>query len=113
MVVECTGNAEGLALARQAVRPRGTIVLKSTYRGSATLELSAVVVDEVTLVGSRCGPFAPALELLAQGRVDVAPLVQARYALAEGVAAFDHAARPGVLKVLLIDPDGVRLPVAT
>lgn len=103
VAVECTGNAEGLALAREAVRPRGTIVLKSTYRGSVTLELAPIVVDEVTLVGSRCGPFAPALELLASGRIDVAPLIQARYPLADGVAAFAHAARPGTLKVL-IDP---------
>ena len=101
LVVECTGNAEGLSLALASVRPRGTIVLKSTYRGAATLNMSAVVVNEITLVGSRCGPFAPALELLASGRVDVRPLVQARYELAEGLAAFDHAARPGVLKVLL------------
>ena len=103
IAVECTGNADGLALAREAVRARGAIVLKSTYRGAVTLELSPFVVDEVTLVGSRCGPFAPALDLLASGRVDVAPLVHARYPLSDGVAAFEHAARPGVLKVLL-DP---------
>jgi threonine dehydrogenase-like Zn-dependent dehydrogenase len=103
VVVECTGNADGLALARQAVRPRGTIVLKSTYRGSVAIDLSPLVVDEVTLVGSRCGPFAPALELLSSGRIDVLPLIQASYPLADGVAAFEHAARPGVLKVL-IDP---------
>jgi threonine dehydrogenase-like Zn-dependent dehydrogenase len=101
VVVECTGNADGLALARQAVRPRGTIVLKSTYRGSVALDLSPLVVDEVTLVGSRCGPFAPALELLSSGRIDVRPLIHARYGLADGVAAFDDAARPGVLKVLI------------
>jgi threonine dehydrogenase-like Zn-dependent dehydrogenase len=103
VVVECTGNSDGLSLARQAVRPRGTIVLKSTYRGSVTLDLSPLVVDEVTLVGSRCGPFAPALELLSSGRIDVRPLIQACYPLVDGVAAFEHAARPGVLKVL-IDP---------
>jgi len=101
VVVECTGNPEGLALALEVVRPRGTVVLKSTYRGAATLEVSSVVVNEVRLVGSRCGPFAPALDLLARGLLDVEPLVHARYPLAEGLAAFDHAARPGVLKVLL------------
>lgn len=101
LVVECTGNPEGLALARRVVRPGGTIALKSTYRGVATVDFSSLVVDEITLVGSRCGPFAPALELLSQDRVDPQPLVHARYALAEGVAAFDHAARAGVLKVLL------------
>lgn len=101
VVVECTGNGDGLALALKAVRPRGTVVLKSTYRGDATLNISAVVVDEISLVGSRCGPFAPALALLAGGRVDVAALVDARYPLGDGLEAFAHAARPGVLKVLL------------
>jgi threonine dehydrogenase-like Zn-dependent dehydrogenase len=103
VAVECTGNADGLALAREAVRPRGTIVLKSTYRGAVTIELSPIVVDEVSLVGSRCGPFAPALDLLVSGRIDVGPLIQARYPLTDAIAAFDHAARPGVMKVL-IDP---------
>jgi threonine dehydrogenase-like Zn-dependent dehydrogenase len=101
VVVECTGNPDGLALARAAVRPRGTIVLKSTYHGEAPVNLSAVVVDELTLVGSRCGPFAPALELLASGRVEVADLVDARFPLADGVAAFEKARAPGVLKVLI------------
>lgn len=101
LVVECTGNPEGLALATRAVRPRGTVVLKSTYQGSASLDVSRLVVNEVTLVGSRCGPFAKALALLAAGRVDVASLVHARYPLAEGLHAFEEAARPGVLKVLL------------
>src|SRR5439155_6874106 len=71
VVVEATGNPEGIALARRAVRPRGTIVLKSTYAGDAQINLSSIVVDEITLVGSRCGPFAPALALLADKRVDV------------------------------------------
>ncbi len=101
VVVECTGNPEGLAVAREAVRPRGTIVLKSTYHGEARVNLSAVVVDEVTLVGSRCGPFAPALALLASGRVDVADLVEGRFALDEVEAAFARAAAPGVLKVVI------------
>jgi threonine dehydrogenase-like Zn-dependent dehydrogenase len=101
VVVECTGNAEGLALALRAVRPRGTVVLKSTYHGSTTLDVSEVVVNEVTLVGSRCGPFAPALELLAAGRVDVGSLVATRFPLRDGVQAFAEAARPGVLKILL------------
>ena len=99
--MECTGNPDGLALALRAVRPRGTVVLKSTYHGQATLDLARVVVDEVALVGSRCGPFAPALALLAGGQVEVRPLVEARYPLSEAAAAFDHAARPGALKVLV------------
>jgi threonine dehydrogenase-like Zn-dependent dehydrogenase len=101
VAVECTGNREGLALARTAVRPRGTIVLKSTYAGKTSLDISRIVVDEITLVGSRCGPFAPALRLLAERRVDVAPLVRARFPLGDAVAAFAEAARPGVLKVLV------------
>jgi len=101
LVVECTGHPDGLELARRAVRPRGTIVLKSTYHGKAQVDLARFVVDEITLVGSRCGPFAPALELLAAGRVDPRALVEARYPLADAVAAFDHAARPGALKILV------------
>lgn len=101
IAVECTGNADGFATARRALRPRGTLVLKSTYAGDLTIDASALVVDEIALVGSRCGPFAPALELLANGTIDVAPLIHARYALENGIDAFDHAAKPGALKVLL------------
>ena len=101
LVVECTGHPDGLELARHAVRPRGTIVLKSTYHGKAQVDLARFVVDEITIVGSRCGPFAPALELLASGRVDPRPLLEARYPLADAVTAFEHAARPGTLKVLV------------
>jgi threonine dehydrogenase-like Zn-dependent dehydrogenase len=101
VVVECTGNPDGLALAREVVRPRGTIVLKSTYHGDVTVNLSGIVVDEVTLVGSRCGPFAPALALLAGGAVTVTDLIDDRFALADGVRAFARAAEHGVLKVLV------------
>jgi threonine dehydrogenase-like Zn-dependent dehydrogenase len=100
-VVEATGSPGGFDLARRAVRPRGTIVLKSTYAGDLTTNFSAIVVDEITLVGSRCGPFPPALRLLASGQVDPAPLITARYPLSDGLKAFEHAARPGVFKVLL------------
>jgi threonine dehydrogenase-like Zn-dependent dehydrogenase len=101
VAIECTGNAEGLELAQRAVRPRGIVVLKSTYRGRASLDAARVVVDEITLLGSRCGPFAPALALLAEGRVDVRPLVHARFLLSQATTAFAEAARPGVMKVLL------------
>jgi threonine dehydrogenase-like Zn-dependent dehydrogenase len=101
VAVECTGNPAGFKIARRALRPRGTLVLKSTYAGRLEVDASAAVVDEITLIGSRCGPFAPALRLLAEGGVDVAPLLAARYPLEEGKAAFEHASRPGVLKVLL------------
>ncbi len=101
IVVEATGSPGGFALARRAVRPRGRLVLKSTYAGSLKLDMSAVVVDEITLVGSRCGPFAPALRLLEQGLVDPRPLIHARFDLQDGLAAFERAAQPGVFKVLL------------
>jgi len=101
LVVEATGSPGGFELARRALRPRGTLVLKSTYHGSVELDLSPLVVNEQRLLGSRCGPFAPALRLLADGLVDPLPLVQACYPLSEPTAAFDHAARRGALKVLL------------
>ena len=101
VVVECTGQPGGFALARELVRPRGTLVLKSTYHGDTTLNLSSVVVDEVSLIGSRCGPFAPALARLSAGSVEVAPLVQARFPIARAEDAFAEAARSGVLKVLV------------
>lgn len=105
--VECTGNAEGFAIARRALRPRGTLVMKSTYRGSLNVDASMIVVDEITLVGSRCGPFDKALRLLAERRVDVEPLIHARYPLAQGEAAFERAAASGVLKVLIdMEPRG-------
>lgn len=99
--VECTGNPEGFAIARRALRPRGTLVLKSTYAGKLSLDASSLVVDEITLIGSRCGPFAAALQLLAAGQVDVKPLIHACYPLTEGLTAFEHAQKRGVLKVLL------------
>jgi alcohol dehydrogenase len=101
VVVECTGSPSGFALARKLLRPRGTLVLKSTYHGDLPVNMSALVVDEITLVGSRCGPFAPALKLLESRLVDPTPLISARYALSDGEAAFAHAIEPGVLKVLL------------
>jgi len=101
IAVECTGNAQGFALAQQALRPRGTLVMKSTYAGQLSFDASAVVVNEITLVGSRCGPFPPALRLLAERRVDVEPLIEARYPLSDGIAAMEHAARKGAMKVLV------------
>jgi threonine dehydrogenase-like Zn-dependent dehydrogenase len=101
VAVECTGNADGFALAQRALRPRGTLVMKSTYAGDLTFDASGVVVNETTLVGSRCGPFPPALRLLADREVDVEPLIEARYSLSDGLAAMEHAARKGTMKVLL------------
>lgn len=106
VAVECTGNSDGFGIARRALRPRGTLVLKSTYAGRLEVDAAGLVVDEITLIGSRCGPFAPALRLLEEGTVDVSPLLAARYPLDEGEAAFEHASRRGVLKVLLEMGDG-------
>lgn len=101
LVVECTGQPAGFAAARRLVRPRGTLVLKSTYHGEIQVDLSGIVVDELTLVGSRCGPFPPALRLLAQQLVEVASMVEAVYPLDDALTAFEHAARRGALKVLI------------
>lgn len=102
LVVEATGTPGGFATARQLVRPGGTIVLKSTYvEALQQVDLSGLVVDEVTVVGSRCGPFAPALRLLGTGCLRTDAMIHARYRLEDGVAALEHAGRRGVLKVLI------------
>lgn len=101
VVVEATGSPSGFDLARRAVRPRGTFVLKSTYAGDLTLNLSSIVVDELNIIGSRCGPFEPALRLLEKRAVDPTVLIVAEYPLAQGMDAFQAAASPGMLKVLL------------
>ena len=101
MVIEASGSPTGLALALKRVRPRGTVVLKSTYKGQFPLETSTLVVPEVRLVGSRCGPFSAALRLLAQGWIDPRVLISRSFPLADGTAALDFARQPGVLKVLL------------
>jgi threonine dehydrogenase-like Zn-dependent dehydrogenase len=101
LVVECTGRAEGFYTARQLVRPRGTLVLKSTYHGTVDTDLSSLVVDEIQVVGSRCGPFEAALRLLDRNLVKVQPLIEAEYPLKEGLAAFEHAQRRGARKILV------------
>ncbi len=101
VIVEATGSPSGLELALEHVQPRGSIVLKSTYHGRIELDAARIVVDEIRLLGSRCGPFDVALAAMADGRVDPRALIDARYPLAEGVAAVAHAGQRGVLKVLL------------
>ncbi len=101
LVVECTGQAEGFRTARRLLRPAATLVLKSTYHGQVQTDLSSFVVDEIQMVGSRCGPFPAAMRLLAQGLVDVEPLIEAVYPLQEAQAAFEHASRRGAIKVLV------------
>ena len=101
VVVEATGSPSGLELAMHAVRPRGTLVLKTTIAGEHKVSLAPLVINEITVVGSRCGPFAPALEALAERSVSVTPLIEKLYSLDEGVEAVVHAGRPGALKILL------------
>ncbi len=102
-VVEATGSAEGLSTAIAMTEPRGTLILKSTFHGAARVATWPIVVDELTVVGSRCGPFERALELLRTGRVDPRPLISRVFPLREADAAIRESQRPGVLKVLL-DP---------
>jgi threonine dehydrogenase-like Zn-dependent dehydrogenase len=101
IVVEATGSPAGFALARRAIRPRGTLVMKSTYKGELSLNVSSIVVDEIHIVGSRCGPFEPALRLLESRQVDPSVLIAGEFRLEEGLRALEHAAEAGVLKVLL------------
>jgi alcohol dehydrogenase len=106
VVIDCTGTPEGFAAARALVRPRGTLVLKSTFVGQSEVNLTALVVDEVTLVGSRCGPFAPALRLLSQRLVDVDSLITAIFPLERAPEAFGAARQKGSLKVLIRPGEG-------
>ncbi len=101
VVVEASGSESGFALALDLVRPRGKIVLKSTFHGTPTWSASRVVVDEITVVGSRCGRFAPALDLLANRSVRVDDLISDQLPLVDGVKAIEKAAEKGILKVLL------------
>ena len=101
LVVDATGSARGFELAVAATLPRGTLVLKSTVAERPALDLAPVVIHEISVVGSRCGPFPPALRALERGSIDVRPLVSDRLPLARGAEAFERAARPGTLKILL------------
>lgn len=101
VVIEASGSPSGLATALGIVKPRATVVLKSTHQGSTPLEMSQLVVNELTIVGSRCGRFRPAIELLAGGHVDLSPLISRRFPLEEGVRAFEEAAAAENMKVIL------------
>jgi threonine dehydrogenase-like Zn-dependent dehydrogenase len=101
VVVEASGSPDGFALALRAVRPQGIIVLKSTYKDAPRVHLSSLVVNELKLVGSRCGPLAAALRLLENKAVEPLPLLTGSYPLREALQAFEHASQPGALKVLL------------
>jgi threonine dehydrogenase-like Zn-dependent dehydrogenase len=101
VVVDCTGRAAGFELAMQMTRPRGTIVLKSTVAAGKPLNLAPLVIDEINVIGSHCGPFREAMRALSEKTVDVTSLIHRRMKLDQGVEAMSLAARPGVLKVLL------------
>lgn len=101
VVVDATGSPAGIELALRTVRPRGTIILKTTAAAAAPVNLAPLVVNEVTLIGSRCGPFAAALRALADGDVDVSALISRRFALARATDALEAAAADNVIKVLI------------
>lgn len=101
VVIDCTGTAEGFAAALDLIEPRGTLVLKSTYTGTPHADLTLIAVNEIRIIGSRCGPFEPALRLLSEGRIEVESLIEARYPFAQATAAFERADQPGALKILL------------
>jgi threonine dehydrogenase-like Zn-dependent dehydrogenase len=101
VVVEASGGEQGFQLALRLLRPRGVLVLKSTFHGATAVDAARVVVDEISVVGSRCGRFSPALDLLKQNAVDVESLISEEYALSSGVQALKRATEKGILKVLL------------
>jgi len=100
-VIEASGSASGLELALNIVKPTGTIVLKSTHHKKTEIDASKVVVDEITIAGSRCGRFQPAVDLLANGKVDVMPLISERLPIEDGLLAFEMAAAPSSMKILI------------
>jgi threonine dehydrogenase-like Zn-dependent dehydrogenase len=101
LVVEATGSPSGLTMAQRLTEPRGTLVLKSTFHGAAPVETWPIVVKEITVIGSRCGPFSKALALLRSRKVDPTPLITRIFPLAEAANAIQFAQQNGVMKVLL------------
>lgn len=101
VVVEASGSASGFATAMQAVCPRGTIVLKSTYHGNLEIDTAPIVIDEVTIVGSRCGPFDSAIRTLQNNLVQVEDLIDMTYPFSQALEAFEHAGKHDSLKILL------------
>ena len=101
VVVDCTGSASGLLTALQFVKPWGTIILKTTVSGEQTMAFAPIVIDEVRVIGSRCGPFSDAIAGLEAGRIQVEPLISGRFPLDKGVEAIHHTAQNPVLKILI------------
>ncbi len=103
LVVEATGSPEGFEQACGWVRPRGTVVLKTTLAGASEIDLTPLVVDEITVIGSRCGPFAPAIRWLEERAIDVRSLIGRTFPLEEGLAAFEEASKREALKVIIMN----------
>ena len=101
VAIEASGSESGFSLAMQLLRPQGALVLKSTFHGNTAIDAARIVVDEITIVGSRCGRFAPALELLKSHAINVEDMISEEFALADALQAIEHASFPGVIKVLL------------
>ncbi len=101
VAVEASGSSSGFDLALDLLHPQGVLVLKSTFHGATAINSAKIVVDEISVIGSRCGRFAPALELLKAGKIDVESLISEEHKLIDGVRAMSRAAEPGVMKVLL------------
>jgi threonine dehydrogenase-like Zn-dependent dehydrogenase len=101
MVIDCTGSPYGFESAVSLARPRGTVVIKTTVAERGVFDLNRVVIDEITVIGSRCGPFPPAIKALASGSVDVRPLIAKQFPIEQGVEAFEYAQKKGVLKVII------------
>ncbi len=101
VVVEACGSESGFATALELLRPRGVLVLKSTFHGTTEINAATIVVDELSIIGSRCGRFTPALDLLKKGAIDVDSLISEEYPLQHGVLAMERAGQKGVLKVFL------------
>ena len=104
LVIDATGSPEGLRQAVEMTEPRGTVVLKSTVHGAVKVDTAPVIVNEITLIGSRCGRFEPALKLLASGKIHVDAMISGRFKLQQAPAAFAAAAQKGTLKVLFEEP---------
>jgi threonine dehydrogenase-like Zn-dependent dehydrogenase len=101
VVVDCTGSPSGFLLARRLVEPRGLIIMKTTVAASNVVQIAPLVIDEITVMGSRCGPFTPALRSIEEGAIDVDSVVSATYSLSDALSAFERAASPRVIKILL------------
>ena len=102
VVVDCSGQTSGLELGRALLQPRGTLVLKSTFHGTQEVTMAPFVIDEITVMGSRCGPFEPALRLLERRLIAVETLLDAEYPIEQGLDAFRRAMTPGTLKVQIV-----------